>query len=96
MLLEVKVSGNVVPAMTLRKMIISLVNEYSAATNTKQKDVWHKVYADLYYKYGKSINSYKRLNEKESKLDIAERNGLLQPIYDIVSDMVVSWRESQS
>ena len=95
LLLEAQVSGNSVPAMTMRKSIIALVNEYSAATNTSQKDVWHSVYNDLYYRYGKSINSYKRLLSRESKLDIAERNGLLEPIFDIISDMIVKWRGAQ-
>jgi len=95
LLLEAQVSTNVVPAMTLRKNIIALVNEYSAATNTPQKDVWHSVYKDLYYKYDKSINSYTKLFSRESKLDVAERKGLLQPIFDIISDMIVKWRESQ-
>ena len=95
LLLETTVSANAVPVMTLRKSIIALVNEYSAASNTKQQDVYHKIYADLYYKYGKSINSYKKRNESESNLDVAERNGLLQPIFDIISDMIVKWRENQ-
>lgn len=95
LLLEAQVSTNVVPSMTLRKNIIALVNEYSAATNTPQKDVWHSVYKDLYYKYDKSINSYTKLFSRESKLDVAERKGLLQPIFDIISDMIVRWRDSQ-
>lgn len=94
LLLEAQVSSNSVPAMSLRKSIIALVNEYSSATNTPQKDVWHAVYKDLYYKYDKSINSYTKLFTRESKLDIAERKGLLQPIFDIISDMIVKWRES--
>jgi hypothetical protein len=95
LLLEAQVSTNVVPTMTLRKNIIALVNEYSSATNTPQKDVWHSVYKDLYYKYDKSINSYTKLFSKESKLDVAERKGLLQPIFDIISDMIVRWRDSK-
>lgn len=95
LLLEAQVSTNVVPTMTLRKNIIALVNEYSAATNTPQKDVWHSVYKDLYYKYDKSINSYTKLFCRESKLDVAERKGLLQPIFDIISDMIVRWRDSK-
>ena len=95
LLLETKVSENTVPAMTLRKSIIALVNEYSAATNISQQDVWHAVYKDLYYKYNKSINNYTKLFSRESKLDVAERKGLLQPIFDIISDMIVKWRENQ-
>ena len=96
MLLESKVSGNAVPAMTLRKSIIALVNEYSAASNTQQQDVWHAIYKNLYYRYDKSINNYTKLFSRESKLDIAEREGLLQPIFDIISDMIVKWRDGQN
>ena len=45
---------------------------------------------------GKSINNYKKLFSRESKLDIAEREGFLQPIFDIISDMIVKWRDGQN
>ena len=87
-LLALPISTNQVPKMTMRKNIIALINSYCSSTNTAQQDVWHKIYSDLYYRYGKSINNYKKVKNSESKLDVAERNGLLPYIMDIVSEMV--------
>ena len=87
-LLALPMSTNQVPEMTMRKNILALVNSYCSSTNTAQQDVWHKIYSDLYYRYGKSINNYKKVKNSESKLDVAERNGLLPYIMDIVSEMV--------
>lgn len=93
-LLALPVSASPVPEMTVRKNIIALVNSYCSSTNTAQQDVWHRIYQDLYYRYGKSINNYKRLQSDKSKLDIAERNGLLPYIMDIVSEMVSKTTQS--
>lgn len=93
-LLAIPVSASPVPEMTVRKNIIALVNSYCSSTNTAQQDVWHRIYQDLYYRYGKSINNYKRLQGDKSKLDIAERNGLLPYIMDIVSEMVSKTTQS--
>lgn len=43
-LLEVELSDNKVPEVTMRNKIRKLVNQYSRATNTKQQDVWHSIY----------------------------------------------------
>lgn len=93
-LLALPVSASPVPEMTVRKNIIALVNSYCSSTNTAQQDAWHRIYQDLYYRYGKSINNYKRLQGDKSKLDIAERNGLLPYIMDIVSEMVSKTTQS--
>lgn len=89
LLLEAEVSGNKVPEISMRNKIRRLVNQYAAATNTTQRDVWHNIYQNLYYAYNISINSYK---EKKSKnnLDIAEKHGFLGKMFDIVSKMVKS------
>ena len=59
LLLEAEVSGNKVPEISMRNKIRRLVNQYAAATNTTQRDVWHNIYQNLYYAYNISINSYK-------------------------------------
>lgn len=87
LLLEAEVSGNKVPEISMRNKIRRLVNQYSAATNTAQKDIWHDIYNNLYYAYGISINSYKDKDCK-TKLDIAEKHGFLGKMFDIVSKMV--------
>lgn len=89
LLLEAEVSGNKVPEISMRNKIRRLVNQYAAATNTTQRDVWHNIYQNLYYAYNISINSYKDKKSK-SNLDIAEKHGFLGKMFDIVSKMVKS------
>ena len=86
LLLSVEVSNNAVPEIKMRDKVRQLVNRYAKAANTKQQEVWHKIYDTLYYSYGISINAYKE--KSKSKLDIAERHGFLGKIYDIISNMV--------
>ena len=87
-LLEVSVSSEQIPDMTLRDKIRQLVNNYASASNTRQQDVWHKVYTQLYYLYHISIQNYKKIRRNESKLEIAERNHFLDKIYNIISNMI--------
>lgn len=89
LLLEAEVSGNKVPEISMRNKIHRLVNQYAAATNTTQRDVWHNIYQNLYYAYNISINSYKD-KKSQSNLDIAEKHGFLGKMFDIVSKMVKS------
>ncbi|WP_293666380.1 Rha family transcriptional regulator [uncultured Parabacteroides sp.] len=87
-LFSVSVSVENVPEISLRDKIRQLVNKYSSAMNISQRDVWHKVYEQLYYRYHISINSYDKKDKRETNLDVAERKGLLDKIYTIVSSMV--------
>ena len=87
LLLEAEVSDNKVPEISMRNKIRRLVNQYAAATNTSQRDIWHDIYNNLYYAYGISINSYKDKDCK-TKLDIAEKHGFLGKMFDIVSNIV--------
>lgn len=89
LLLEAEVSGNKVPEIYMRNKIRRLVNQYAAATNTSQRDIWHDIYQNLYYAYNISINSYKE-KKSQSNLDIAEKHGFLGKMFDIVSKMVKS------
>lgn len=89
LLLEAEVSGNKVPEISMRNKIRRLVNQYAAATNTSQRDIWHNIYQNLYYAYNISINSYKD-KKSQSNLDIAEKHGFLGKMFDIVSKMVKS------
>lgn len=89
LLLEAEVSGNKVPEISMRNKIRRLVNQYAAATNTTQRDVWHNIYQNLYYAYNISLNSYKD-KKSQSNLDIAEKHGFLGKMFDIVSKMVKS------
>ena len=89
LLLEAEVSENKVPEISMRNKIRRLVNQYAAATNTSQRDIWHDIYQNLYYAYNISINSYKE-KKSQSNLDIAEKHGFLGKMFDIVLKMVKS------
>lgn len=86
-LLAAKVSEKELPTMRLRDNIRQLVNRYANARNISQSDVWHKVYDQLYYLFHISIRGYKK-GKNESNLDVADRNGFLDKIYEIISSMV--------
>lgn len=86
-LLTVTISEEKVAEPSLRDKIRQLVNRYASATNTMQRDVWHKVYERLYYGYHISIRAYKKA-KGETNLDVAERNHFLDKIYTIVSSLV--------
>ena len=86
-LLAAKVSETGLPTMRLRDNIRQLVNRYANARNISQSDVWHKVYDQLYYLFHISIRGYKK-GKNESNLDVADRNGFLDKIYEIISSMV--------
>lgn len=92
LLLAVSVSSEKVPELSLRDNIRKLVNQYASATNTSQQDVWHKVYEQLYYLYHISIANYKKKFKGETKLEIAERNNILDKIYAIISNMYREYR----
>ena len=92
LLLAVSVSSEKVPELSLRDKIRKLVNQYASATNTSQQDVWHKVYEQLYYLYHISIGNYKKKFKGETKLEIAERNNILDKIYAIISNMYREYR----
>lgn len=86
-LLAAKVSEKELPTMRLRDNIRQLVNKYANARNISQSEVWHKVYDQLYYLFHISIRGYKK-GKNESNLDVADRNGFLDKIYEIISSMV--------
>lgn len=90
-LLTVTISEEKAIEIPLRDKIRQLVNRYASATNTMQKDVWHKVYVRLYYRYHISIRNYHK-TKGETNLDVAERNKFLDKIYIIVSDLVRNTR----
>nr|DAW61000.1 MAG TPA: regulatory protein [Caudoviricetes sp.] len=92
LLLAVSVSSEKVPEMPLRDKIRQLVNKYASATNTRQQDVWHKIYDQLYYLYHISIRNYKKIRRDESKLEIAERNHFLDKIYTIISNLIREYK----
>jgi len=87
MLLSVTVSSEKVPQISMRDKVRQLVNRYAVASNTPQRDVWHKIYDQLYYLYHISVKAYKK-EKKETYLDVAERNHFIDKIYTILSNLI--------
>lgn len=87
-LLELPRSTDPLPVETTRMKIQRIVNSYCRSKGVGQQEVWRRVYDRLYYLYRVSIRSYKR-SERESWLDVAERNDHLEKIYAIVSAELV-------
>lgn len=87
-LLEAKLSDEQLPEMSMKARVNQLVREYAVATNTDFRDVWHKVYGQLYYLYHISIKSYKKLHKSETNLDIAVRNHFIDKIFTIISNLI--------
>lgn len=86
LLLAVQVSQEKLPEISTRDKIRQLVNRYAVAQNISQQDVWHKIYDQLYYLYHISVKAYKK-EKRETYLDVAERNGFINKIYIIISNM---------
>jgi phage regulatory protein, rha family len=80
------------PAMSQRDTIRMMVNECSSKMNVSQRDIWRKVYDQLYYRYHVSVRAYKRKRPDETVLEVAERHGQLPRIYAIVSNMMALFR----
>lgn len=87
-LLEAKLSDEKLPEMSMKARVNQLVREYAVATNTDFRDVWHKVYGQLYYLYHISIKSYRKLHKNETNLDIAVRNHFIDKIFTIISNLI--------
>lgn len=81
------VSEEDAPEESMRAKVRRLVNVYSRAKQLSQHDVWASVYEKLYYRYSVSIKSYAK-SAKESLIDVAERTGHLEKMYNIISKMV--------
>ena len=92
MLLAVSLSSEHIPEITLRDKIRQMVNRYSSATNISQRDIWRKIYDQLYYLYHISIKAYKK-DKRETNLDIAEKNLFLDKIYIIISNMIREYKK---
>lgn len=87
MLLSVTVSSEKVPQISMRDKVRQLVNRYAVASNIPQRDVWHKIYDQLYYLYHISVKAYKK-EKKETYLDVAERNHFIDKMYTILSNLI--------
>ena len=82
------VSTEQVPEMSLRDKCRKLVNHYSIITGLYQQAVWDSIYQALYYNYHIAIKRHQKLNKSESWLDVADRKGVIDKIYIIISNLL--------
>lgn len=77
-----------VPDQSLRSTINELVRSYATMVGADYKDVWVRVYKDLYYRYGVNVNAVKSIKNRETKLEKLERTGNLTKAQSIISEMI--------
>lgn len=76
------------PEQSIRSRINELVRSYATMVGTDYKDVCIRVYKDLYYRYGVSVNAIKPIKNREAKLDKLERTGNLSKVHTVISEMI--------
>ena len=81
-------SDEPIPEQSLRSKINELVRSYAAMVGADYKDVWIRVYKDLYYRYGVNVNAVKSIKNRETKLEKLERTGNLTKAQSIISEMI--------
>lgn len=86
LLLSLSLSPEVIPQLSIRDNIRQLVNRYAEATNTATRDVYHKIYNQLYYLYHISINNYKKVSLCLIRLKVARtlRKGIFHFDYETI------------
>ena len=84
----IPVSVDVLPEMRLRDKVRLLVNRYAQHANLTQQTVWDNLYQTLFYTYHVSIKSYKKIKEKETWLEVADRNNHIDKLYIVISNML--------
>ena len=77
-----------IPDQSLRSKINELVRCYATMVGADYKDVWIRVYKDLYYRYGVNVNAVKSIKNRETKLEKLERTGNLTKAQSIISEMI--------
>lgn len=76
------------PEQSLRSKINELVRSYATMVGADYKDVWIRVYKDLYYRYGVNVNAVKSIKNRETKLEKLERTGNLSKAQSVISEMI--------
>lgn len=82
-------STNEVPEIGIRLKINQIVRSYSEKTKISYADIWRSMYSKMLYSYRFNVNGYKKLHEKESKMDIVERENQLDNLFALVSRELV-------
>jgi len=83
------VSTEKVPELLTRDKVRKCVNYYANAKGIDQHNVWANIYDRLYYNWHINLRNYKK-GKGESLLDIADKNGHIDKLYAIASDLAQS------
>jgi hypothetical protein len=75
------------PPMTERASVRQLVNKWCDANNVNQQVAWRKLYTELYYRDGFSVNSRMKKGEYKTKLDLIASCGKISVLYSIACDI---------
>lgn len=76
------------PELPERQQINQLARLYAGSTGVNYREVWNKVYQELYYRYSISIRAHKKNLGETSYLDVAERIGCLDKIKNILNHLI--------
>ena len=76
------------PELPERQQINQLARLYAGSTGVNFREVWNKVYQELYYRYSISIIAHKKNLGETSYLDVAERIGCLDKIKNILNHLI--------
>lgn len=76
------------PELPERQQINQLARLYAGSTGVNFREVWNKVYQELYYRFNISIRAYKKNLGETSYLDVAERIGCLDKIKNILNHLI--------
>jgi BRO family, N-terminal domain len=75
------------PVMTERASLRQLINKWCDATNVDQHLAWTKLYTELYYRDGFSVNARMKKGKYATKLDLIVDSGKLSVLYAIAQDI---------
>jgi hypothetical protein len=75
------------PLMTERASLRQLINKWCDATNVDQHLAWTKLYIELYYRDGFSVNARMKKGKYATKLDLIVDCGKLSVLYAIAQDI---------
>jgi BRO family, N-terminal domain len=75
------------PPLTERASVRQLVNKWCDANNVNQQVAWRKLYTELYYRDGFSVNSRMKKGEYKTKLDLIASCGKISVLYSIACDI---------
>lgn len=86
--LPFETSEEVIPELSIRDKVRMMVNRLSRANNVSQTDIWNNIYQKLHYNYHINIKGYKKSRKNESYLEVAERVGVIDKIFNITCGLL--------